>query len=166
MNSNTTNELLPFNPIDTIEEWVLDYDWDFEREGDFELLAVIEGHWSPLHLHFQWQSELQAMFFACHGEIEIPQTAFSKICELLISVNNQLWLGHFDFIPETGGPAYRHTVPLRGQDGFSEEQTEDLVATAIAEWDRLLPAIKLISSGGDSELNAIDLALMDTAGEA
>ncbi|KKJ77704.1 hypothetical protein WH95_04435 [Kiloniella litopenaei] len=166
MNSETTNERLPFNPIDAIEEWILDYNWDFEREGDFELLAVIEGHWGPLHLHFQWQGELQAMFFACHSEVVIPQLAKSRICELLISVNNQLWLGHFDLVPETGGPAYRHTVPLRGQDGFSQDQTEDLVATAVAEWDRLIPAIQLVSSGGDSELNAVDLALMDTAGEA
>ncbi|WP_020591107.1 YbjN domain-containing protein [Kiloniella laminariae] len=166
MNSDATSELLPFNPIDVIEEWVLDCNWDFERESDFELMVVIDGIWCPLHLHFQWQSELEAMFFACHGEVEIPQEVYSQICELLMNVNNQLWLGHFDLIPETGSPAFRHTVPLRGQQAFNGDLTEDLVATALAEWDRLVPAIQLVCAGDAVESAGVDLALMEVAGEA
>ena len=61
---------------------------------------------------------------------------------------------------------YRHALPLRGTGGPSIGQMEDMVDTAISECERFYPAFQHIIWGGKSATESIEVAMVDTVGEA
>lgn len=154
------------NPLDVLEELVSANDWTFNRHSDSELMAIVSGRWCAYHMHFILQRDMNAMFFSCQLDLRVPDTKKAAVYELLALVNENLWLGHFDFGSEEGAPMYRHTLPLRGAPGLSVEQLEDLVDVAVVECERFYPALQLVVWGGRSVADALAVARMDTVGEA
>ena len=67
---------------------------------------------------------------------------------------------------EDGLPMFRHTLPLRGMHGASSEQIEDLMETGLIECDRFYPALQFVLWGNKEPSEALQLALLDTIGEA
>ncbi len=154
------------NPIDVVEELVGANDWTFSRHSDSELMFEVSGHWSGYQMYFLWQHDMGALFFSCQLELRVPETKRSQVFELLATVNENLWIGHFDLVSEGAAPVYRHTVPLRGAAGASAEQIEDLIDAAVVECERFYPALQLVVWGGRSIAEALSVARMDTVGRA
>ncbi len=154
------------NPIDVVEELVGANDWVFSRHSDSELMFEVSGHWSGYQMYFLWQHDLGALFFSCQLELRVPETKRAQVFELLATVNENLWIGHFDLVSEGAAPVYRHTVPLRGAAGASAEQLEDLIDAALVECERFYPALQMVVWGGRSIADALTVARMDTIGRA
>jgi len=158
--------LSPPNPIDVLEELVGANDWSFSRHSDSELMFEVAGHWSGYQMYFLWQHDMSALFFSCQLELRVPETKRAQVFELLATVNENLWIGHFDLVAEGAAPVYRHTVPLRGAAGASAEQLEDLIDAAVVECECFYPALQLVVWGGRSIADALTVARMDTIGRA
>ncbi len=156
----------PINPLDLLEELGAANDWTLDRHSESELLIEMSGHWCSYNMYSVWQAEVSSMFFSCHFDMKVPDGRRSAVCELLAQANERLWLGHFDLMSEEGALMYRHTIPLRGLQGASLEQLEDLVDAALMECDRIYPALQLVVWGGSPVSEALDAALMETVGEA
>ena len=156
----------PLNPIDVLEELVGANDWSFSRHSDSELMFEIAGHWSGYQMYFLWQHDMSALFFSCQLELRVPENKRPQVFELLATVNENLWIGHFDLVADGAAPVYRHTVPLRGAAGASAEQLEDLIDAAVVECERFYPALQLVVWGGRSIADALTVARMDTIGRA
>lgn len=156
----------PINPLDLLEELGAANDWTLDRHSESELLIEMSGHWCSYNMYSVWQAEVSSMFFSCHFDMKVPDSRRSAVCELLAQANERLWLGHFDLMSEEGALMYRHTIPLRGLQGASLEQLEDLVDAALMECDRIYPALQLVVWGGSPVSEALDAALMETVGEA
>ncbi len=154
------------NPIDVVEELVGANDWIFSRHSDCELMFEVSGHWSGYQMYFLWQHDMGALFFSCQLELRVPETKRSQVFELLATVNENLWIGHFDLVSDGAAPVYRHSVPLRGTAGASAEQLEDLIDAAVVECERFYPALQLVVWGGRSIADALTVARMDTVGRA
>lgn len=154
------------NPIDVLEELVGANDWRFSRYNDTELVLEVCGRWSRYQMYFLWQHDLGALFASCQLELNVPKNKRPEVYELLATVNENLWIGHFDLVSERAMPVYRHTVLLRGAAGVSVEQLEDLIDAAVVECERFYPALQLVVWGGKSVSDAIAAAHMDTVGEA
>lgn len=156
----------PINPLDLLEELGAANDWTLDRHSESELLIEMSGHWCSYNMYSVWQAEVSSMFFSCHFDMKVPDGRRGEVCELLAQANERLWLGHFDLMSEEGALMYRHTIPLRGLQGASLEQLEDLVEAALMECDRIYPALQLVVWGGSPVSEALDAALMETVGEA
>jgi len=154
------------NPIDLLEELVLANDWAFDRASDTEMVVEIGGRWCDYHLCFVWHAEAASMYFSCHLDLKVPPTRRRIVAELITTANERLWLGHFDLASDDGMVSFRHTQPLRGTGGIVPEQLEDIVDCAVAESERVYPALQLVVWGGKSVADAMQAALMDTVGEA
>jgi hypothetical protein len=154
------------NPIDVAEELVGANDWTFSRHSDRELMFEVAGQWSGYQMYFLWQHDIGALFFSCQLELRVPDTKRSQVFELLATVNENLWIGHFDLVTEGAAPVFRHTVPLRGAAGASAEQLEDLIDAAVVECERFYPALQMVVWGGRSIVDALTVARMDTIGRA
>ncbi len=154
------------NPIDVVEELVGANDWTFLRHSDSELMFEVAGHWSGYQMYFLWQHDMGALFFSCQLELRVPEDKRPQVFELLATVNENLWIGHFDLVSEGAAPVYRHTVPLRGAAGASAEQLEDLIDAAVVECERFYPALQLVVWGGRNIADALTVARMDTIGRA
>src|SRR5262249_15320727 len=115
------------NPLDLAEQLVQDRDWLFDRPMDEELVAEVQSNWCNYRIWFTWQPELNAVIFSCAYDNKIPEKQRAKIYPLLASVNEKMWLGHFDLGQDDGLIMFRHALLLRGGHGATPEQMEDLL---------------------------------------
>jgi len=154
------------NPLDVIEQIVEINEWLFDRRSEQEMAAQVPGRWCDYSLYFAWNEEIGAMHFTCAFDMRIPPEKRRAVHELLALINEKLWLGHFGVWEDEGVPMFRHALPLRGLRGPSVEQMEDLLDTAILECERFYPAFQYVIWGGKTAAEAIESAMVDTAGEA
>ncbi len=154
------------HPLDVVEEVVSACDWPFERRGDDEMAVQVPGRWCEYSLHFAWNRAIDAIHFTCAFDIRVPSGKRGPVQELLALINEKMWLGHFSVWNDEGLPMFRHAMPLRGAGGPSVEQLEDLVETAVAECERFYPAFQYVIWGGHAAAEAVEVAMVDTVGEA
>lgn len=154
------------NPLDLMEEIVAANEWAFERASADEMLVEVDGRWCRYRLFFYWQDEFSAMQFSCQFNIKVPSARRAPTWELLAAINERMWLGHFDIDAEEMQPMFRHTILLRGAQGASVEQLEDLVDIALSECERFYPAFQFCIWGGKAPSEAISAAILDTVAEA
>jgi hypothetical protein len=153
------------NPIDLVEEIVQANSWPHDRASDEEMVFEVAGRWCAYRLHCVWERTINALQFSCGFEMTVPRQRRSAVHELLATVNERMWIGHFDVV-EDRAPAFRQGVLLRGAYGTSVEQIEDLVDIALTECERFYPAFQLVVWGGKPAKEAIASAMLDPVGEA
>jgi hypothetical protein len=154
------------NPLDVVEEVVSAFDWSFERPSVEEMLAEVAGRWGTYRLFFYWQEDVAAMQFSCQFDMTVPDDRAAEIVTLLSMVNERMWLGHFDVDADDSTPMFRHTLLLRGTQGATIEQIEDLVDVAVTECERFFPAFQFVMRDGKTAEDAVSAAILDIAGEA
>lgn len=154
------------NPLDLAEQLILDREWLCDRPVEEELVAEVQGSWCNFRIWFAWQPDLNALVFSCAYDIKIPEKSRSKIHPLLASINERMWLGHFDLGSEDGVIMFRHALLLRGSHQVTAEQFEDLIDIAMGECNRFYPAFQSVLWGGNTIDEALQFALLDTVGEA
>src|ERR1700761_3078998 len=84
------------NPLDILEDIVTANEWLFERANDDELIVELAGRWCHYRMFFVWQREIGALQFSCQFDMKVPEAKRSDVNDLLGTLNNRLWLGHFD----------------------------------------------------------------------
>ncbi len=154
------------HPLDIIERLVDNNDWMFDRRSEQELAVQAPGRWCDYSLYFAWNDTMDAMHFTCAFDMRVPDERRSPVHDLIVFINEKLWLGHFGLWQDEGLPMFRHALPLRGLRGASPEQMEDLVDTAILECERFYPAFQYVIWGGKTAHEAVEAAMIDTVGEA
>ena len=157
---------LAVNPLDVVEQVVNANDWPSDRRNDQELAVQAPGRWCDYSLFFAWNEDVDAIHFTCAFDVRVPAQSLGPVYELLALINEKLWLGHFGMWGEEGLPIFRHALPLRGGDGPSVEQMEDLLDTGIRECERFYPAFQYVIWGGKSAGEAVRVAMVETVGEA
>lgn len=160
-----SDRLIP-NPLDLVEQLLTDRDLIFDRPVDEELVAEINSHWCNYRIWLTWQPELGALIFSCAYDNKLHESKRKLVYPLLAAINEKMWLGHFDLCSEDGTVTFRHALLLRGASGATPEQMEDLLDIAVTECDRFYPAFQSVVWGGNSCEEALEIALMETAGEA
>jgi len=163
---STETSVIALNPIDIVEEIVLANEWPHDRASDEEMVVEITGRWCDYRLLFVWQEEISAMHFSCSFDMKVPRARRAAVYELLAIVNEKMWLGHFDICSDTNLPMFRHAILLRGAQGASVEQLEDLVDMALTECERFYPAFQLVIWGGKTPEDAVTSAMIEPMGEA
>lgn len=163
---HTESESLYINPLDLAEQVLIDRDWAFDRPADEELVAEIAGVWCNYRIWFTWQEDMNAVLFSCALDTRLPKTMRHKIYPLLASVNEKLWLGHFDLCSEDGFLNFRHALLLSEGQTLSAGQLEELLDIAIQECERFYPAFQSVVWANKPPQEALDLAIFETVGEA
>ncbi|MEE8393893.1 MAG: YbjN domain-containing protein [Rhodospirillales bacterium] len=154
------------NPLDVIEQIVDDNDWVFDRRSELEMAVQVPGRWCDYSLYFAWNESSDAMHFTCAFDMRVAEEKRRDVYELIALINEKMWLGYFGIWNDEGLPMFRHALPLRGSQGPSPEQIEDLMDTAIMECERFYPAFQHVIWGGKPAKEAVALAMIDTEGEA
>ena len=154
------------NPLNFIQDIFLANDWAFERCADDELLAEVEGRWTPYRFSFLWRDDMQALSFACVVDLETLSCAPELLYELASRVNDQMWFGHFDVTPDDPSFSYRYTLPVYAGNGMMMDQIGDIIDTAFLECDRFYPAFQFVVTGEKKPKDALVAAVADVQGEA
>lgn len=155
-------------PIDMLAHYFDAHGWAFEREGDEEIIATVQGAWTSYELRGVWRDEDRVLQFLALPELKVPPGKRAAIYETLGLINEQLWIGHFDLWSSDGRLLYRHAALLDGEgDGqLSLHQAETLVEAAIDECDRFFPVFQFVLWADKTPQEALAAAIVETAGEA
>ncbi|MHB9879183.1 YbjN domain-containing protein [Pacificimonas sp. ICDLI1SI03] len=156
-------------PLDMLAHYFEAHGWGFERLGEDEIVATVDGSWTKYQLRALWRAEERVLQFIAFPDVRVPIESRSRIYETLSIINEQMWLGHFEMWSSDGTLAFRHGVMLDegdGDGGISLGQTETVVEAAIDECERYYPVFNFVLWGAKSPREALEAALVDTAGEA
>ena len=155
----------PSHPLDILEEIVNANEWLCERAGDDELIVELAGRWCHYRLFFVWQRGIGALQFSCQFDMKVPDSKRADTSELLMLLNNRLWLGHFDLDLQQATPMYRYTILARSTPP-TVEMLEDLVEIALTECERFYPAFQFVIWGGKKPSEAVAVSRIEVAGQA
>lgn len=158
-------------PIEVLEQYFESHNWSFERDGDEEIAAAVKGSWSDYALRALWREEDRVLQFIAETGISLPrdrsdQALRATLFELLARINEQLWLGHFEWWSADGAILFRHAVLLDSDESLAMEQAQGLVDAAIDACERHYPVFQFAIWGGKSPEDALRAALVETFGEA
>jgi hypothetical protein len=163
------------NPLDSIEEVMLNNDWTFDRRDDDQMSVTVSGKSGSYNMAFVWQEEYSAMQFCCAPDVTIHQTKMDEAAKTINQINSGLWLGHFDVRTEKLSntdktayvPCFRHTSLFRGMNDTSGvAHIEDLIDIALSECERYAMTFDLLSKTGKQKNADLSLAMMDVVGRS
>lgn len=155
-------------PIDMLESWFEAHGWTHERVGDEEIVASAQGSWGVYELRGVWREDDDVLQFMAFPDIRAVDHQSAAVYETIGLINEQLWLGHFEYWSSGGSILFRHAVLIEGGDepGLTLEQAETVIETAVDEVDRFYPVFQFVLWGGKSPKDAIAAAMVETRGEA
>ncbi|ODN71491.1 YbjN domain-containing protein [Methylobrevis pamukkalensis] len=156
----------PANPVDNIELIAAHNDWTFERSGEEEITVSVTGHWCDYHVSFTWMEELESLHLACAFDIKVLEARRTEVVRLLSLVNEQLWIGHFDLWQDEGVVMYRHGLLLAGCLEATDEQIGRMLETALETCERFYQAFQFVVWAGKTARESLDMAMIETVGEA
>jgi len=154
------------NPLEVVEHVATTNAWSFERAGEDEITIQVRGKWADYHVSFTWMDGIEALHLACAFELKAPERSRAEVQQLAALVNEQLWVGHFDFWIQDGLMMYRHALVLAGGVEASGRQCEALLSTGLDACERYYPAFQFVVWAGKPPREALDAALFETAGQA
>jgi hypothetical protein len=160
------SETRTYNPLDMVERLATSRDWAFDRSSDDEVTLVVSGDWAEYQVSFTWMSNIEALHLACAFDLKVPTPRRSEVIELVTKVNEQLWVGHFDFWEKDGLIMFRHALMLAGGSSASDEQCDALLGAAVQACERYFQAFQFVVWAGKSAREALDATLFETTGEA
>lgn len=158
------------NPLDGIEEIMLNNDWVFDRCNQDEMTVHVTGKHGNYKMAFIWQEDFSALQFCCAPDVTIAPNKTTEATQVINKINASLWLGHFDIKTESHEataniPCFRHTSLFRGMNASSGvAHMEDLIDIALHECERYYMTFNLLSQVKHTPANDISLALMDVEG--
>ena len=152
-------------PIDMLEHYFSAHGWSYERHGEDEIVANIQGSWAQYELRAIWRNDDDVLQFLALPDIRVAADKRAAIYETLGLINEQLWLGHFELWQTSGLVLFRHAGLLDG-DTLTLAQAETLVEAAIEECERFYPVFQFVLWADKSPAEAIAAALVETHGEA
>ena len=159
-------EVRQVNPVDVVERVAALNEWAFERPGDDEITISINGRWTAYQAAFTWMDDIEALHLACAFDLKVPERRRAELLTLISHVNEQLWLGHFDWWSQDGVVMFRHALILAGGVEASRRQCEVLLDAAIDACERYYQAFQFVVWACTSAREAIDAALFETSGQA
>lgn len=153
------------NPVDMIEQIASLQDWPFERASEDELTLCVCGKWCDYHVSLNWRDDLESLHLASAFDLRVPQNRQAEMHRLLVQINEQLWLGHFDLWSSEGLLLYRQSLMLNGAEP-TPKQCEALLRTAFETCERYYQAFQFVVWAGQRAEDALASVIFDTEGEA
>jgi hypothetical protein len=166
MSLASTHELpLLEHPLDMLEQAVEDNGWPFERSRQDEINLTVAGRWCDYHFCFTWREDLQSLHVSVSFDMRVPRERRKDMAELLMGINSQLWLGHFDLWTEDGIVLFRHVL-IFPDSQVSAQQCESLLHLAVEACEHYYPAFQFMLWGGKNAQDALAAAVLEVAGQA
>ncbi len=153
------------HPVDLVESLATTHDWAFERSAEDEITLSVAGSWCDYHVSLNWRDDLEALHMACAFELKASKPRMNEIYLLIASINEQLWLGHFDIWRQEGMLLFRQSLMLNGAEPTGA-QCEALLHAALSTCERYYQAFQYVIWAGKSANDALATTMFETEGQA
>ena len=154
------------NPIDYIEEYFSRFFDDILRDSENKIILNAKGLWNTYKISITWNEEKKIFEISTYLH-NSSKTKTNKSIYLLISnINEKVRLGYFNYNQKLDTVFFYYRFSVKGQDSITIEQVEHFVDIAREECDRFFPVFYVFFNRKKSVENAIDIAILETCGEA
>jgi hypothetical protein len=153
------------NPIDLVEQVANGNDWSFERSARDELTLIVAGSWTDYHVSLNWREDLESLHLACAFDFKVPDNRMGEVYRLIAQINEQLWVGHFDFWAHEGLVMFRQSLMLNGTVA-TPRQCEALLKAALEASERYYQAFQFVVWAGKDSREALASSMFETEGQA
>ena len=154
------------NPIDFIEEYVLNGEIEKVRDSSDEIVIFSKGVWKNYDINFKWDSNQKILEVSTYFEMSKKNKITKSIYALISDVNKRVNVGFFNYCTELGTIFFSYKISIKGQDFISVEQIKNFINIVISECDRFFPVFFVFFYKKQDPIHALDIALLDTIGEA
>jgi hypothetical protein len=163
--ANTMDERIE-HPLDMVERLASVKDWTFERDEDDEICITVKGRWADYHVAFTWLNDLETLHLACAFDMKVPERRKSELLKLISTINERLWIGHFDLWSKEDVVMFRHGLVLSGGLEPNSRQCESMLQSALDACERNYQGFQFVVWAGKKANEAMDASLFETVGEA
>lgn len=153
------------HPVDLVEQIAYRRDWTFERANDDEISLSVAGSGCDYHVTLTWRPELETLHLAVGCDVKPPRGRLYEVGRLIAMINEQLWLGHFDFWTTEGLLLFRHALLLHGAEP-TPTQCEALLEAGMSACERHYQAFQFVIWAGKTAEDALAATLFETEGHA
>ena len=154
------------NPIDFIEEYVLNYEIEKVRDSRDEIIIFSKGVWRNYDISFRWDSKRKIIEIITYFEMSKKNRINKSIYSLISGINKKATVGFFNYCTELNTIFFSYKISFKGQDFISVEQIKNFINIVISECDRFFPVFFVFFYKKQDPIHALDIALLDTIGEA
>ena len=154
------------NPIDFIEEYVLNGEIEKVRDSSDEIVIFSKGVWKNYDINFKWDSNQKILEVSTYFEMSKKNKITKSIYALISDVNKRVNVGFFNYCTELDTIFFSYKISIKGQDFISVEQIKNFINIVISECDRFFPVFFVFFYKKQDPTHALDIALLDTIGEA
>ena len=152
------------NPLDKIEDILGANEWEFHRMGDNELLVTLTGRYCDYRLAFIWQADMKGLQVSVQYDFNINPINMHKAGKVLMTINEQAWMGHFEIDANNCAPSYRYTCIFHSNHKSAYEDLENIVDIALAQCETNYAAFNILTGENAANDETLPLALMQTQG--
>ena len=163
--TKTQNFKTNVNPLELIEDIIINNGWDFERDINNNIHVEVGGKWCDYQLSFGYNDEKNLIYISCVLDIRISKSKRNEIYKLLAEINEKLCLGHFEVWIEDGWPIYRCSIPLSESSEFCKYQLEKMSIIALQECEKFYPAFQFMAWGKKTANESLKHLMLETQGE-
>jgi len=149
-----------------IEDFLETNSWPHEREEDDAVQCIVPSRWGEMGGLFALRHDPPALHFSVTLDTKPLIARKAAIAELVMMMNERLWLGHFDYWAEEGVILFRHALPMLDRECPTGGEIRSIMAAAVDAIDRFVPAFNFVVWAGKTPREAIDAAMFETKGEA
>lgn len=152
--------------LDLIERELDAADWAYERDGLNSVHCIAPTCWGELGGVFTVQECPDSLHFSVTLDVKPTNSRRAEVSELIILINEKLWLGHFDYWMRDGMILFRHTIPLHGRASPEACEVGAVIEAATDAIERFTPSLNYVIWAGKSAEEAMEAAMFETIGEA
>lgn len=154
------------HPLDIFEYVAGEEGWEYERAEADVLVMDWQGAFGAYHLSFSWMEDIESLHLSSPLDMQAPPHRVAELIELMRLINEQLWVGHFDFWMNDGVMLFRHSLLLSGGSELTPAQCQAMVELPVSQWDLFFQAFQYVIWAGKKAKEALDLVQFVTEGEA
>ena len=154
------------NPIDYIEEYFSRFIDDILRDSENKITINAKGLWDTYKISITWSETKKIFEINTYLDNSLNKNTKTSIYLLLSNVNEKTSLGHFNFSSRINTVFFNYKVSVKGQDSVTIEQIEHFVDITVEECDKFFPVFYVFFNKKKSPKNAIEIAILETSGEA
>ena len=157
---------LSLHPVDVIEHMAKDFGWGYERVSEDEINMHIMGEWCRYNFTVHWNPQIEGLHFGVAFEFKIPPRRVAELEKLILLINEQLWLGHFEFWGNSDILMVRYGTILAGGQGFSDLQCHTIINHTVETCEQYYAAFQFTLWADKEAESALMACLLDITGNA
>ncbi|MEM9669330.1 MAG: YbjN domain-containing protein [Pseudomonadota bacterium] len=152
--------------LEAIEQALAHTDWDYDRDESGGVQCIASTRWGEIGALFAARQEPSALHFSMTLDVKPQAARQSVIGQLILAINERLWLGHFDYWIEDHVILFRHTIPMGGRVAPTAGEIHAVITAGLEAVERFVPAFNFVIWAGKSPEEALAAVMFETDGEA